>query len=147
MERALPWSETFNIGHPQLDAQHRRLVDLINEIGAAIRAKKKAERVASLLKVFRLSAQEHFRQEDAILWELKTGTYKPPQGQALPSHVLGAMAEAVFDGHMAEHASLLDRFDAIVAAPAETLCETLKAWFLDHVIKQDSHLKTIFQAM
>ena len=141
------WSDNFAVGHPLLDAQHRRLVELINDIGAAFRLATLPDRLAALIELLHLSAREHFRQEDAIMWEIKMGTYEPMKGRSRPSRLVEAMAEAAFDEHIAEHAAMLTRFDAIVAAPADTLCEALKAWFVDHVIKQDSHLKAIFQAM
>jgi hypothetical protein len=47
---------------------------------------------------------------------------------------------------MAEHATLMASFDTIASAPVETVCETLRAWFLDHAIKHDAPLKAIFQA-
>jgi hypothetical protein len=61
--------------------------------------------------------------------------------------VVAGMAADVFDAHMAEHAALLGRFEEIKQTPLETLGDTLKSWFVDHAIRQDSHLKTIFQAM
>ena len=37
MVQRLPWSENFAVGHKVLDAEHRRLVDLINEVADAVR--------------------------------------------------------------------------------------------------------------
>ena len=80
-------------------------------------------------------------------WELRAGTY---EGLKLPPparRVIAGMATNIFDTHMAEHAALLERFQEIMQTPLETLGDTLKSWFLDHAVKQDAHLKTIFQAM
>jgi hemerythrin len=147
MDRPLPWSEAFAVGHAVLDAQHRRLVELINDVGAAVRSKMNPERLVELLKMLRVAVEEHIRQEDALLWELKSGTYEPMKDRLRTTYFLEAMAEAAFDEHMAEHKTLLTRFNAIVSAPVDTLCELLKAWFLDHAIKHDAHLRAIFQAM
>jgi len=147
MSNPLPWSENFAVGHDAVDRQHRRLVELINEIDAALDAAKVAARLPHLLKLFRLTVEEHFRQENALLWEIKMGGYAPSPDRPRTPRYLEAMAEARFDEHMAEHAKLLTRFDEMTREPPETLGETLKAWFVDHVVKQDSHLKTIFQAL
>ena len=147
MGHPLPWSDNFAVGHTQLDAQHRRLVELINDIDAVVRFATNPDRLAALIELLRLSAREHFRQEGAILWEIKSGTYEPMKGQPRTSRFLEAMAETAFDEHILEHAAMLDRFEAIVVASADTLCEALKTWFIDHVIKQDSQLRAIFQAM
>jgi len=147
MDGPLPWSETFCVGHTGLDAQHRRLVELINDVGAAIHPKMNPEHLAALLRVLRVAVEEHIRQEDALLWELKSGTYEPMQNRPRTTYFLEAMAAAAFDEHMADHKTLLTRFNAIGSAPVDTLCELLKAWFLDHAIKHDAHLRAIFQAM
>jgi hemerythrin len=147
MGHPLPWSDHFAVGHPLLDAQHRRLVELINDVCAAVLSATNPDRLAPLIELLHLSAREHFRQEDAVMWEIKMGTYEPMKGRSRPSRLVEAMAEAAFDDHIAEHATMLTRFDAIVETSADTLCEALKAWFVDHVIMQDAHLKSIFQAM
>jgi hemerythrin len=147
MGNPLPWSENFAVGHETVDKQHRRLVELINEIDAALEAAKVAARLPHLVKLLRLSAEEHFREEDALLWEIKMGTYGPIEGRSHPSRSAEAMANTAFDEHIAEHAAMLARLDAIVGASPDALSNALKSWFVDHVIKQDSHLKAIFQAM
>lgn len=142
----LPWSESFAVGHEGLDAEHRRLVNLINEVADASQSNASPEHIAGLLRVLRAVAVEHLRQENAILWELQSGNYEPLKGRVDTPHFLKAMAQAAFDEHMAAHATLMASFDTIAGAPIETICETIKAWFLDHAIKYDAHLKAIFQA-
>jgi len=145
--RPLQWSEEFAIGHAGLDAQHRRLVEIINDIEAAIRSKKNPERLANLLKVLRQATDEHIQQEDALLWEIKSGTYGPLKDRSRTPQFLRAMAEAAFDEHRAEQPTLLVHFEAICSAPVDELCEALRAWLVVHIIKRDSRLKAIFQAM
>jgi hemerythrin len=145
--KPLQWSEEFAVGHAELDAEHRRLLDLINDFEAAVHAKASPERRADLLKALREAADRHMRQEDVILWEIRSGSYAPLQGRSRTPPFLKAMAEAAFDGHMAEHATLLGQFDAICAAPDDALCEAVKSWFVVHATKYDAHLKAIFQAM
>jgi hypothetical protein len=87
------------------------------------------------------------RQEDVILWEIRSGNYTPLHGKARTPYFLKAMAEAAFDEHMAEHGTLLAQLDAISSAPDDALCEAIKSWFILHAIKHDSRLKAIFQAM
>jgi hemerythrin len=142
----LPWSESYAVGHEALDAEHRRLVELINEVAEAIGSRASPKQIAGALRELRAVAVEHLRQENAILWELKSGTYEPLKGRVHTPHFLKAMAAAAFDEHMAEHATLMASFDTIASDPLETVCETLRAWFLDHAIKHDAHLKAIFQA-
>lgn len=146
-ELPLLWKESFSVGHADLDAQHRRMVEMINDIAAEVRSKKGPERLAVKLKMLRAEAEEHIRQENAVLWEIKSGTYEPLRGRSKSQRFLTAMADAAFDEHLREHAALLLRFNALGGAPVDKLIEMLKTWFVDHAITHDSHLKAIFQAM
>jgi hemerythrin len=147
MHRALPWSESFAVGHHGLDTEHRRMVDAINDIIAAVHSRQDLERLPDLLRVLRDVTVEHFHHENTLLRDIKSGAYKPLQGLPRTQNFLKAMAEAAFDDHIADHETMLARFDTICSHAIETLCEALKAWLVDHVIKHDSHLKAIFQAM
>jgi hemerythrin len=151
MISSLPWSESFSVGHLGLDEEHRGLVKLINDVIAAVHDKTNSEKLPDLLpgllKALREATVEHLRNEDAILWELRSGTYQGLKNLHRTPYFMNAMAEAAFDDHMAEHETLLSQFDDVCALPVDTLCEALKSWFLVHAIKHDSHLKAIFQAM
>jgi hemerythrin len=142
--RPLLWHETFTLGHPVLDAHHRKFVELINDIGTAVHLKDPPAPCADLLKALRQVVREHAREEDAILSELRSGMYEPLRSRP---QIPKAMADAAFDVHFAEHKTMLDHFDVVVLAPFDTLCESLKVWFLDHVTRHESPLKAIFQAM
>jgi hypothetical protein len=88
-----------------------------------------------------------FRNENSILWELRSGTYRGLEGHLSTPQFVRAMAAARFDAHMSEHDKLLARFDQLRGLPRDQLCETLKAWYLDHAVQHDAQLKAIFQAM
>jgi len=146
MGQPLAWNETFAVGHKVLDAQHRRLVGLINEVAGEIDLGASVDQLASLLDVLRAVAEEHIRQENTVLWELRSGTYTPLKGRPQTPYFLKLMAAAAFDEHIAAHAAIMAGFDAVRSAPTDKLCKMLRAWFLDHAIQHDAHLKAIFQA-
>ena len=146
-ERMLPWMDSFCVGHVELDEEHRHLVEAINDIEVAVRGGQDPERVAELLTALRLAAVRHIERENALLWQIGAGTYEPLRGRAPTPHFLRAMAGAALDKHIAEHDTFLDQLDHVTSGSLEEIGEALKTWFLDHAIKQDSHLKAIFQAM
>jgi|SRR5579859_4806920 hemerythrin len=143
----LPWMDSFCVGHVELDAEHQQLVEMINDVETAVRGRQDPQQVAELLTALRLAAVRHIERENALLWQIGAGTYEPIRGRAPTPHFLRAMAGAALDKHIAEHDSFLDRLDHVISGSLETVGEALKTWFLDHAIKQDSHLKAIFQAM
>ncbi|MGH7123383.1 MAG: bacteriohemerythrin, partial [Stellaceae bacterium] len=142
-----PWVDSFCLGHAELDAEHRQLVEMINDVETAIREGQDSQRVAELLTTLRVAAVRHLERENALLWQIGAGTYEPMKGRARTPHFLRAMAGAALDKHIAEHDAFLERLDHVIGGSPEDAGEALKAWFLDHAIKQDSHLKAIFQAM
>jgi hemerythrin len=145
MIRLLAWTEKFAVGHLGLDRQHRRLVELINDIDATVHATTPSDRLANLLKVVRVAAEDHLRHEGDLLSEIASGAYSPLRDRIKKPDFLEAVKEAAFDEHIAEHATLLTRLDAISRAPAHSLAENLRAWFVDHALERDAHLKPIFQ--
>ena len=146
-ERMLPWMDSFCVGHEELDAEHQQLVEMINDVETAVRGRQDPQQVAELLTALRLAAVRHIERENALLWQIGAGTYEPIRGRAPTPHFLRAMAGAALDKHIAEHDSFLDQLDHVIGGSLETVGDALKTWFLDHAIKQDSHLKAIFQAM
>ena len=149
MDRAQPlsWNESFAVGCEELDAQHRSLVEAINEVEAAVKQGMGPQELARVLSALRERAAGHFRGENAVLWELKSGRFEPLRGRLPPPHLLKALAESAFDEHMAVHEELLARLDAIIGGPRDALYDSLKSWFVDHAIKHDLPLKAIFQAV
>jgi hemerythrin len=146
MAQPLTWNESFAVGHEGLDAEHRDLVESINEISDAIRSQKSPEQLADLLKALRKVAVEHIRHENSILWQIRAGTYEPVQGHARTLPFQEMMAKAAFDKHMDEHDALHARFDTIIGGAVNTLSGELKAWFVHHARGYDADLKAIFQA-
>ncbi len=143
----LPWSDNFSVGHSGLDAEHRRMVSLINDAIEALGAGKSAAEVARILEALRSTSVEHIRNDNAILWELQSGEYAGLRDSPRKPEFLRVMAAAAFEEHMDEHEKLLAEFDEVRNIPPDHLGEALKSWFLNHAIKHDSHLKAIFQAM
>lgn len=62
--------ETFITGHPVIDAEHRKIVDSINEVSAAIIAGK-YDQCATLLDEFLTICTDHFATEERLLEELQ----------------------------------------------------------------------------
>jgi hemerythrin len=99
------------------------------------------------------AAREHMHDEDSILREIDASIRKP-SAKGRSKRFLKAVTDAALTAHIAEHANLMREFDALAkklqiarSIPHSELCADIKAWFLDHAIKHDAHIKTIFQSM
>jgi hemerythrin len=148
MEQLIPWSETFAVGHPALDHEHHRIVETINKIHANSRTLGGDDLTALLLSL-REAAASHFEHEDRILRAIAARTSSARPGQSF----LGAMSQALIAEHIGQHAHSLTLLDATLdearaaGQQPQELAHKCSHWFVTHAVKDDSHLKTLFQTM
>ena len=145
----LQWIDGYAVGHEGLDAEHRRLVDLINEIHIAELAGN-AKQVGHLLDIFREATAEHLGHENVTMCEVESRAAQVTGGRQA---FLEAMSAAVIGEHIVDHARSLQQLDSIIRAfhlaPAEgkQIGDALRGWFVERAVKYDAHLKAVFQAM
>ncbi len=123
----IEWRREFETGIPDVDHEHRELVDLINQLHAALAGGAGKDEVARFLgEVFaRISA--HFALEETIMRKHRYDEY----------------AE-----HKAEHEKLLDDLrDIMDAHEADagfdyegTLAGAVRDWFVQHFKTKDARL-------
>ncbi len=149
MDRTQPltWSDSFAVGHADLDSQHRALIDAINEVRAAVADTHDPDRLPRSLRALREKAWRHITGENALLRQIKSGAYAPLHAGLEAQRFLQPMAASALDQHLAQHDELLARLDEIIAGPPAELYDSLKSWFVDHAITHDLPLKAIFQAV
>lgn len=142
----LSWRETYAVGHLGLDREHRRLVELINEISSIGVGINASHQLFSLLNAFHLASVEHFRHENSVMRDLIEGAYLFPSDGVQQ----GLISETAVNDHRAEHARALIKLERVLQAftktdqPGTTLASELKFWFLDHAVNHDAHLKELF---
>jgi len=61
------WSEMFEIGVPDIDAQHRQLLDIINHFHGALKSGESPNHVFATLNALIRYTQAHFAGEEAIM--------------------------------------------------------------------------------
>jgi DNA-binding CsgD family transcriptional regulator len=87
----------FSVKQSEPGAQRGRLLQLIDDIEAAVRAKIKPNRIVGLLKVLREAAEEHMRQQHALLWEVRSRAHEPRDWPRI-TRALEAMANSALGG-------------------------------------------------
>jgi len=127
----LPWSDSFSTGIEVLDADHRALVQGINDICACWRAQRRSDALRALGALVAL-AREHFQREEAVLRSL--ASY-----DRLPEHASEHRAR------LKQLTDLVQRFhDSGDAGDATPLCTSLIDWFLRQSIGHDAAIKGYF---
>lgn len=134
--RFLNWAEEFGVGHSGLDAEHHRLLEIINDIHNLEQAGQPQGELVGLLHNMEHVTIDHFRHENSVL----------------RLELFGIIGPAVVNEHMAEHAAALTDLQSIVidfrrGTPfgEHALSENLKRWFIEHATKYDAGLKAAVQ--
>ena len=118
------WNEKlYGIGIAELDQQHRKLIDLINELNTAISRGEQKGVVGSVLAGLADYVKYHFSEEEALMEKLNYSG---------------------IDSHKKQHAHFVNRITNILkrmkkgdAVSAYELCSFLKDWLINHICISD----------
>jgi hemerythrin len=128
----LTWREELAVGHPEIDADHKRLIALINDFEAMIAKGSNERTLHEVLIGLHDYARSHFQREEAVQIACRYPHYA---------------------GHKAEHQALLDDVTAMArryfidrSAPItrDSLDEAsalLRHWLVDHIVKSDLRIR------
>lgn len=118
----MPWSPAYETGLPDIDAQHRGLVAILNRAARCIEEGRPWE-VEGLFDDLRSFADHHFRDEERLL-----------AGAGYPD----------LEAHRREHHGFRERLTGMYTAyleqsggSAEDLARFLRAWLKDHILSSD----------
>jgi hemerythrin len=119
----MEWESDFSVGIDEIDKQHHHLIDLINLLFDAMKAKKSGEVMERLIKELIDYTQSHFKTEEALF-------------------VRFAYPEAA--GHVAEHGNFIetvakfnrDFLDKKIGVSIKIL-DFLMDWLKNHILVKD----------
>lgn len=128
----MEWSPAFEVGQPQIDGDHRTLVEMLNQLHAALDHGEDPAEIARVLNFLRDYTVTHFSSEEALMIR-----HKYPRAAV----------------HFAAHAELLlqvSDFNAAyrqgrIAGMAEMLA-FLETWLIDHIQGMDRSLGAYLKA-
>ncbi len=128
----IDWKPEFSVEIPSIDAEHRKLIDYVNELHEAMRAGKSAEILGKVVKGLVDYTKTHFAREEKLMKD----------------HGYGEL-----DRHAGEHAALIKQVGDVVArfeANKTTglsieVSTFLRDWLQKHILGTDkrysAHLK------
>lgn len=114
------WSSDYEIGLPEIDAQHRGLVDMINDLYAAKQAGEGGAAVKKVIERLLQYTQEHFEAEE---WAMKRARF-PGYAEHHRAHV--NLTQQVVE--------MLSSVDAL---PTFELLNFLSDWLKTHIGNAD----------
>ena len=118
--RFIRWSEDLSVGVPALDQDHRRLIELLNEILHAVAAGAGRAVLAKLVGDLVEGTRGHFEREERLLREM-----------GFPD----------IDHHHEEHGRLMidiaEMIDRLTDADDDGAHHFLRHWLTDHIVTYD----------
>lgn len=127
----MEWDDSFSVGVSSLDAQHRELVETIDEFAQAFfdgQSQKVMARILSRLIAF---TKTHFQIEENLMIEYGYEDFFAHREEH--KH----MAQKVLD--------LQDKFERGERDVALDTFNFLRSWLMDHILKTDMAYREFFQ--
>lgn len=132
-----PWDDHFNTGFAEVDAQHRKLVEILNQLASAVAAGAAGDVLGQIFDGLVDYTRYHFTTEEK-LWREFLG---------------GDPAEAT---HLAAHASFIDEISQLKAGLrqpesaqhlAEETLSFLARWLAAHILESDRYMAYAVRAV
>jgi len=129
----LAWSNKMSIGNEIIDTEHKKILDLVNEVESVIK-KKDCALFLQALDMLEKSTRSHFEHEEKI------------------AHAI----DFPFEEHDMEHQYILGEFQALKdrladnqgrwsESVAEHYYMFLSTWAIDHVMEDDMKMKPLLE--
>lgn len=130
----LLWNPQWETGFPEIDRQHRQLLDHIDQVFQAVAQGKESELVARSLHFLADYVEAHFGMEEALM---DRSAYPRSAEHRLLHAELRAQVLDLIEGHRQDPAAI-----------SEAVPVFLSEWLLNHIDQQDRalalHVKTRF---
>ncbi len=130
--KLVTWSDKYSVGLTRIDAEHQRLVDLINELYAAVIGGKGDAVVGKVLAGLTSYTLSHFSTEESLM---KTHRYPD------------------YDRHKAEHDKLVAQVQQLQsdfrkgkATVSQDVLTFLQRWLIGHILAVDKKYVSHLQA-
>ena len=122
----IQWLNDYNIGIPEIDAQHRHLAELINELAQAQKDKKDASIHGKVLTELVNYTRIHFRDEEALMKKIDFPQLHEHEAQ---HKVLINQVVDILNTYKHGHTDITDK-----------VLEILNHWLIKHILKQDKEI-------
>jgi hemerythrin-like metal-binding protein len=122
----IEWKPEFSLGVPQVDAEHRELIDLINRLHQETQSHHRDTKMVDFLEELYASTKRHFAHEELMMQ---------------------ARGYTAFEQHRADHKRLLNEVMAMMSDyqdgtvnNKEVMAQRLYDWFCAHFQTHDAPL-------
>lgn len=122
----IEWKDHFSLGVPEIDVEHRELIELINELYASVQRGGTDSTTADFLGELYTRIAAHFALEERIMRESRYDEY--------------AEHKADHERLLDDIRDLMDDYEDGVYVDLERFGDRLDEWFSEHFRTRDARL-------
>ncbi len=119
----IEWNDVFTVNIAQMDEEHKKFIELINEFHKALSESKIQEKLTGLLDGLVNYAETHFASEERLLEKYNCAELEKQRQE-----------HAVFMATMIE---LRKKYSMGHMVSAIDIMNFLKSWLIDHIMYED----------
>lgn len=123
------WNDALKIGLPEVDQQHKRLIDQLNRLVDAMQANRGAAEIQEIVRFLDIYVEQHFNYEESCMHRFNCPV--GAQNQAAHAHFIKVLTEVKTE---------LRSTGASLALALKVNGQLLD-WFVNHIKKVDIQLK------
>lgn len=124
----LSWDESLSTGDPDLDTQHKYLIEICNDLATAIEKKHEPKIIGMVLDVLMFYAESHFKKEEECMQRYRCAAAEPNQ----KAH--GAFL-AMLKAYQSEHEACQSPVELAIR-----IHQYLITWVTSHMAQVDTQL-------
>jgi hemerythrin len=125
------WHDSYGVGIPDIDEQHRMLIEMIDGLAAVAEGREPADGMTATVDRFVALARSHLQYEEAVA---------------------ARSAGPDYQGAIKDHAEFLRKVEGLARylekAPVDalhTMVEFLKDWIIDHALLENRRFRSALQ--
>ena len=122
----LEWKDEFSVGVPEVDYEHRELIELINNLHAELQRGESDITVEDFLGEIFAKISAHFALEEKIMRERNYDEYEDHK--------------AAHESLLEEIRDMMDAYEDDARFDQEKLADSLNTWFTEHFKTKDARL-------
>lgn len=128
----IQWTPSFSVGNAVLDADHRKLIDILNQIYDAWMGQSSTVELGLLFDQLMDYTDGHFSREES---KLSSRDYADLTRHHAAHERLRELVHAFRSRHLAGQQA--DKL-------TEEMAKFLKSWLMDHILEEDMKYRSLF---
>ncbi len=117
------WKDEYEVGHPELDAHHRHLIEVINTLYEIATAGASEKQIDETMREMDAYAKLHFRTEEEVLTAVGYPHLRHHQG--------------AHEAYVRKLDELKHSFFLPSGSLSQEILQFLKNWWLNHILRMD----------